>query len=64
MNYFWIIAIVNAAYIGFVLFTGRIRLKGWRLIDRDIDSSRYWTIVAVFIFLEFAVIAKALSLIS
>ena len=60
MNGFWIIALVNGAYIALVLFTGRIRLRGQPLIDRDLNASRYWTFIGAFAFVEVALIVMAL----
>lgn len=41
MNFYWIIALAQAAYIGLILFTGRIRLSGWSPIDRDVEPGRF-----------------------
>ncbi len=60
MNFFWIIALVNGAYIALVLFTGRIRLRGYPLVDRDLNCSRYWTFVGAFGIVEVALIVMAM----
>ncbi len=41
MIFFWLIALAYAAWLGFVLFTGRIRMRGRLLADRDADPKRF-----------------------
>ena len=41
MTFFWLIALVYAAWLGFVLFTGRIRMRGHLLADRDTDPKHF-----------------------
>jgi hypothetical protein len=41
VNFFWVLAFVQTAYVGSILFTGRIRLRGWAVIDRDIEPRRF-----------------------
>ena len=34
-------ALVQASWVGFIWFTGRIRLRGWDVIDRDLEPRRF-----------------------
>jgi hypothetical protein len=47
MNIFWLIAVAMAGFIVWVLFTGRIRVRGRVLADRDVDRRQFWLYVAV-----------------
>ena len=41
MSFFWVIALVQAAWVGSIWFTGRINLVAWPVIDRDIEPRRF-----------------------
>jgi len=41
LNIFWFLALVQVLWLGFIWVTGRIRLKGWAVIDRDIEPARF-----------------------
>lgn len=60
MRIFWFIAAVQAFYVAFISFTGRIRLRGWAVIDRDIEPRRFhffqfWLAVSVLILFPAAI---------
>jgi len=38
-----IMAAVMTCGIAFSMFTGRIRYRGWSLIDRDHEPAKFWT---------------------
>jgi 4-hydroxybenzoate polyprenyltransferase len=41
VNFFWLLAMGYALWLGLVLFTGRIRLRGRLVADRDTDPKRF-----------------------
>ena len=53
MNIFWLIAIAQAALIVAILYTGRVRIRGRLLADREVEPN----------FFRFYVIGFAASLI-
>ena len=60
MKIFWFIAAVQALYVAFISFTGRIRLRGWTVIDRDVEPRRFhvfqfWLAVSVLILVAAAI---------
>jgi hypothetical protein len=38
-----IMAVVMTCGMAFSIFTGRIRYRGWSLIDRDLTPTTFWT---------------------
>ena len=48
MNFFWLIALAQALFIAFIISTGRIRIRGQLFADRNIESKRFWFLVAAF----------------
>jgi len=52
--------VVQAIWVCFIWFTGRIRLQGWGVIDRDIEPRRFhfflfWFVVSVLILFAAAI---------
>lgn len=48
MSFFWVIALAQASFVALTWFTGRIRLFGWGVIDRDIEPRRFRFFLAGF----------------
>ena len=41
MSFFWFLAVLQAAWVAFIWFTGVIRIPCWPVIDREIEPRRY-----------------------
>jgi hypothetical protein len=61
MTFFWLIAAAMAAWTISCLISGRIRLRGWRPIDRSHDPGVYWLFIAGFVVGTLATIWQAID---
>lgn len=41
LSFFWFLALMQAVYVAYIWFIGRIRLRGWLVIDRDVEPRRF-----------------------
>jgi hypothetical protein len=48
LNFFWILAVVQAIWVGIIWYTGRIHLRGWKVIDRNVEPKRFRLFLIVF----------------
>jgi hypothetical protein len=56
----WALAGVMVASTCFSIFTGRIRYRGWPLIDRDENPNMFWTHIAGWTIVAVALVATAI----
>ncbi len=61
INIFWLIAVAMAAFIALILLTGRVRIRGQLLADRDEDPKRFWFYLIMFAAVLIIIIVEAIS---